>query len=224
MTEALRLLRAEIGDERAQLGFAGAPFTLACYAVQGSGSKDWATVRRLMYSEPERFDAVLSRIGEVVAELLVLQLDAGADAVQLFDTWAGTLSLADYERIVAPTVKRIIDRVHEAGGKIVLYQKDGSHLLEAAIDSGADCVGLDWRVDLSRAAELAEGRCALQGNMDPGLLFAPADEIKRRVHAIHEAIGGRTGHIFNLGHGIMPSAPIAGVEAFLAAVASLGES
>lgn len=224
MTEALRRLRAELGDERALLGFAGAPFTLACYAIQGSGSKDWASVRRLMYSEPARFEALLARIGEVVAELLVLQLEAGADAVQLFDTWAGTLSLEDYRRIVAPTVKRIIARVHEAGGRVVHYQKDGAHLLEEAIESGADCVGLDWRVDAQRAAELAAGRCSLQGNMDPGLLFAPPEEIRRRVEGIHEAIGGRTGHVFNLGHGIMPSAPIEGVEAFLAAVAGLGSS
>ena len=223
LARALEMLRAELGDDRALLGFAGAPFTLACYAVQGAGSKDWAAVRRLMYGEPERFAALLERIGDCVAELLLLQLRSGADAVQLFDTWAGTLSLEDYRRIVAPGVKRIIDRVHEAGGKIVLYQKDGAHLLEEAIRSGADAVGLDWRVDAGRAAELAQGRCALQGNMDPGLLFAPAEEIQRRVRAIHDAVGGRTGHVFNLGHGIMPSAPIAGVEAFLSAVAGLAE-
>jgi uroporphyrinogen decarboxylase len=223
LATALRMLREELGDERALLGFAGAPFTLACYAVQGAGSKDWAAVRKLMYGEPERFGALLERISDCVAELLLLQLRSGADAVQLFDTWAGTLSLEDYRRIVAPGVKRIVDRVHEAGGKIVLYQKDGAHLLEEAIASGADAVGLDWRVDPGRAAELAQGRCALQGNMDPGLLFAPPEEIEGRVRAIHEAIGGRTGHVFNLGHGIMPSAPIAGVEAFLAAVAALAE-
>jgi uroporphyrinogen decarboxylase len=224
LTDALRGLREAIGDERALLGFAGAPFTLACYAVQGSGSKDWAAVRRLMYGSPERFDALLDRLAEVVGELLVLQLEAGADAVQLFDTWAGTLSVEDYRARVAPGVRRIVDRVHAAGGRIVLYQKDGSHLLEEAIASGADCVGLDWRVDFARAATLAGGRCALQGNLDPGVLFAPPDEIHRRVRAIHEAVGGRTGHVFNLGHGITPTAPIAGVEAFLDAVASLGEA
>lgn len=130
LAETLRRVRGELGEDRALLGFAGAPFTLACYALEGGGSKDFASTRRLMHSDPETFAALLEKLGDAVSELLLLELDAGADAVQLFDTWAGQLTGQDYARHVAPSVERIIARVHEAGGKVILYQRDGAHLLE----------------------------------------------------------------------------------------------
>ncbi|MEM7246439.1 MAG: uroporphyrinogen decarboxylase [Acidobacteriota bacterium] len=224
LPEALRRLRPELGDDRALLGFAGAPFTLACYAIEGGGSKDFASVRQLMLTEPDRFQDLLGRIADMVSELLLMQLEAGADLVQLFDTWAETLSLDDYRQHVAPHVKTIIDRVHAASGKITLFQRGGTHLLPAALESGADCLSLDWRVDVAEAARQAEGRCALQGNLDPAALFAGPEEIERRVKNIHEAVGGRTGHVFNLGHGVLPPTPIDGVASFVEAVGRLGSS
>ena len=222
VADALRLVREKLGPDRALLGFAGAPFTLACYAIEGGGSRDFAAVRSLLHAQPRRFGELLARLADAVGDLLVLQVEAGADAVQLFDTWAGALSREDYAAHVAPHARAIVRRVHDAGGRIILMVKDGGHVVEEMIASGADCIGLDWRVDLAATARTAAGRCSIQGNLDPAVLFAPDAVIRARVDAIHADVGGRTGHVLNLGHGILPGTPIEGVEAFLAAVASLG--
>jgi uroporphyrinogen decarboxylase len=217
----LQAVRDELGGDRALLGFAGAPYTLACYAVDGGSQDEFRETRILMHRDPRRFDDLLATLAEAAAAHLVMQVRAGADAVQLFDTWAGALGAEDYRARVAPHVRQVVTRVQQAGGRVILFIKDGAHLVEEAIASGADAVAVDWRTDMARAAAAAAGRCALQGNLDPIALFARSEEIRRRVSSVHEAVAGRTGHVFNLGHGILPTTPLSGVEAFLAAVAGL---
>lgn len=225
LADALHLVREGLGGaatDRALIGFAGAPWTLACYAIEGKGSKDFAAARGLLHSRPDVVSDLLARCAGVVADLLVLQIRAGADAVQLFDTWGGMLSTEDYRAHVLPHVLGIVRRVRDEGGRIVVFVKDGEHLTTDLVASGATALGFDWRADMARAASMAAGRCAVQGNVDPAALLGPAAGIRRRVAAIHEAVGGRTGHVFNLGHGVLPSTPVEAVDAFLAAVHALG--
>jgi uroporphyrinogen decarboxylase len=187
------------------LGFAGSPFTLACYLVEGGGSKNWEKTKSLMWQEPETFQLLLNKLADAVGDHLQAQVEAGAAAVQLFDTWAGALSSEDFQRFALPAAQRALARVSGAGP-----------FLPWLNDAGADAVGLDWRVDMARArAEL--GDTPVQGNLDPIALFAPPEEIRRKVHDIIRA-AGPTGHVFNLGHGIIPSTPMAGVQAAVAAV------
>jgi uroporphyrinogen decarboxylase len=218
LAEALRLTRAGLGEERALVGFAGAPFTLACYAIEGGGSRDFAAVRAWLYRDPESFGDLLGRISRVVADLLVLQVRSGVDAVQLFDTWGGLLSCPDYREHVSPHVASIVARVHEAGGRLVLFVKDGDHLLEESIDSGADVVAVDWRSDLANVAErLADAGRAVQGNVDPAALLAGPAEVRRRVLEARRDGARGAGHVLNLGHGVLPSTPLQSVAAFMAA-------
>jgi uroporphyrinogen decarboxylase len=223
--DALRLVREGLGGgktDRALIGFAGAPWTLACYAIEGRGSKDFAAARGLLYSRPDVMGDLLARCADVVADLLVLQLRAGADAVQLFDTWGGMLSSEDYRTHVLPHVAGIVRRVRAEGGRIVVFVKDGEHLTTDLLSSDPTALGFDWRADMTSAASHAAGRCAIQGNLDPAALLGSPAGIRRRVEAIHDAVGGRTGHVFNLGHGILPSTPTSAVDVFLAAVDALG--
>ncbi len=226
IAEALRLVRAGIASDagiadhdRALIGFAGAPFTLACYAIEGSGSKDFSTTRAFMYAQPAAFEELMSRFAGAAADLLVEQLRAGADAVQLFDTWGGTLSRADYATHVLPHVVGIVERVHAEGGRIVLFIRDSGHLLDLALSTGADGIGIDWRADVADAASRIGPRAALQGNLDPALLFAPPALIRTRVAELRDAVGS-CAHVLNLGHGVLPGTPIEGVAAFVDAARS----
>lgn len=219
VADALPTIPATLRRFRAQkpdvpiLGFAGAPFTLLCYMVEGHGSKDWLAAKTLLFSDPETAKALLDRLADVVGDFLQSQVDAGASAVQLFDTWAGTLSPDDYERWALPAAQRALARVK--GAPRIYYTKDTAPFLHLVKQTGADVIGLDWRMDVSRA-RAALGDTPIQGNLDPLALFAPPDDITRRVNAILDA-GGGTGHVFNLGHGVLPTTPISGVEAMIAA-------
>jgi uroporphyrinogen decarboxylase len=194
------------------LGFAGAPFTLLCYLVQGEGSRDWERVKALLWSEPQVAQRILDLLADVVGDYLQSQVDAGAVAVQIFDTWAGILGPEDWERWALPSVQRALARV--SGAPRIYYTKDNAPYLDRIRETGADAFGLDWRVDIGRARQVLGPDVPVQGNLDPVALFAPPQEIRRRVRAIIEAAGPR-GHVFNLGHGILPSTPISGVEAML---------
>ena len=220
--DALRLVREAVGPDRAALGFSGAPFTLACYMIEGQGSKTWHNVKAMMFNQPREFGELLDRITDVVIDYLIMQLEVGADAVQLFDTWAGELRTADYERVVLPSTRRIIEAVQSAGGKIVLFAKHAGHLLDATLQAGPDAIGMEWRIDPAIAAARAGALgIAVQGNLDPVELFADPDHIRARVAEIHAAVGGQAGHVFNLGHGVLPPTPISGVQAFIDAVIAL---
>lgn len=220
--EALKLLRAELGDKTALLGFSGAPWTLASYMVEGKGTKSFEHSKAMMYAAPDVMRALLERLADVVIDYLQMQLDAGADAVQLFDTWAGELRRADYDDMVRPSTERIVRTIRGRGGKIMVFARHPGHLLDSTLSLGAHGVGLDWRVDLADAnarRQRLPGHVALQGNLDPIELFAPRAHIERRVAEMHAAAG--QGWIANLGHGVVPGTPIAGVEAFVQAVQSL---
>ncbi|MEQ1502341.1 MAG: uroporphyrinogen decarboxylase [Myxococcota bacterium] len=200
------------------LGFAGAPFTLLCYMCEGKGSDDWIETKKLLYSDPATAERALGMLADVVGDYLQAQIDAGAAGVQIFDTWAGILSVEDYRRFALPAVARALARVK--GAPRIHFTRDTMPFLHLAAETGADVIGLDWRSDVTRARQTL-GATPIQGNLDPIALFAPPAEIRRRVHQICDA-AGPLGHVFNLGHGVVPSTPIAGVEAMVAAVNERG--
>jgi uroporphyrinogen decarboxylase len=213
--ETIRRFRAQRPDVPI-LGFAGAPFTLLCYLVEGMGSREWLVAKRFLWQEPALAAHVLDLLADIVGDLLEAQARAGAAAVQLFDTWAGVLTPEDYVRFALPAAQRALARVKSAPR--IYYTKDSAPFLGHLKATGADCIGLDWRVELG-AARRVLGDIPVQGNLDPALLYAPTDVIRARVRAILEAGGGR-GHVFNLGHGISPNAPIEGVQAMVDEVKS----
>lgn len=219
--DALRLVRAELGSETALLGFAGAPYTLATYMVEGGSSRDLLATKRMQYSDPSCLKALLDRLTDAVSRFLLKQIESGADVVQLFDTWAGNLTPSDYAEFALPYAREIFARLRPTGVPVILYINGVSGVLDLAASSGATVVGVDWRMDLAQASSDAGSSVALQGNLDPVLLFASPARIRAEVRRIHEALGRRTGHIFNLGHGILPGTPVEGAAAFIDAVKEL---
>lgn len=220
--DALRETRKELTDERALLGFSGAPYTLASYMVEGGSSKTYHKIKALMYQAPDAYHDLLGKLAEAVSEYLEMQVDAGADAVQLFDSWAGELSPPDFERFALPYVQRIVERVSDKGAKVIYYINGMGNLVEGMQASGAHVIGVDWRIELATVRERAGADTVVQGNLDPAVLFGPADEIKRRTFAMLDQTGGR-GHIANLGHGLDPLTPIEGIQAFVDAVHAWAE-
>ncbi len=222
--EILRRLRAALARPGIPLlGFAGAPFTLAAYLVEGAGSRSFSALKRILYREPALLRELLDVLTEMTVTYLDAQIDAGAEAVQLFDTWAGLLGPDEYRDWALPTHQAIARRL---GGRVplILYVNDGAHVVESMLDSGADVVSLDWRCDLAAAARLAGRRASVQGNLDPCALAAPRDEIFARVRRMAEQARAARGHILNLGHGCLPDTPVEGVRAFVEAAKSLAAS
>jgi len=222
--DTLGTVREALGDDQALLGFAGAPFTLLCYMCERIGKEPANGAKRLLHAEPAYAGEVLDLLADAVIETLRYQIRCGADAVQLFDTWAGELSPGDYHRFVHPVNARIVAAIREEA-PILLYLKNGAHLLDDAIVAGPTAHAVDWRVDLPAFARrldaLGHTRTAVQGNLDPALLLGPPDGVAAAVRALHEGLGGRPGHVFNLGHGLMPETPIASIAAFVDAVKEL---
>jgi len=223
--EILRTLRGELASARVPLlGFAGAPFTLAAYLVEGRGSSDFPMLRRMMTEAPATLRALLAKLTDLVVAHLEAQVEAGAQVVQLFDTWAGLLSPELYREWVLPTHREIAAKLPRAEAPFVLFVRNSAHLLDLVLEAGADVVSVDWRVDLADAARRAAGRASLQGNLDPGLLFAPPELIAERVQEAAAAAREARGHILNLGHGVLPGTPVEGVCAFTEAARALGAS
>ncbi|HEX9814786.1 MAG TPA: uroporphyrinogen decarboxylase [Myxococcota bacterium] len=222
--EILRVLRAELASASVPLlGFAGAPFTLAAYLVEGKGSKDFATLKRMMYAAPEVLRALQTRLIEMVVGYLNAQIEAGAQVVQLFDTWAGLLGPAEYREWVLPVHTEIAARLDRGRAPLILYVNNGAHVLGEMLESGADVLSLDWRVDVADAARRVGDRASLQGNLDPCALHQGREEIFASVRRIAEAARPARGHILNLGHGCLPDTPVKGVRAFTDAARALGE-
>ena len=220
--EILRRLRRELAaDEVPLLGFAGAPFTLAAYLVEGKGSKDFGALKRMMYREPAVLRALLERLTEMTVAYLNAQIEAGAQSVQLFDTWAGLLSAADYREWILPTHQEIARRLHRDAAPLILYVNGGAHVLDAMIEAGADVLSLDWRVDFADASRRIGQRAAVQGNLDPCALAAEPARIAAWVRELREAGRAARGHVLNLGHGCLPETPVEGVRAFTDAARSL---
>jgi len=222
--EIIRALRAELESSRIPLlGFAGAPFTLAAYLVEGKGSKDFGAVKRMMYAAPEVLRALQSRLIEMVVGYLNAQIEAGAQVVQLFDTWAGLLGPAEYREWVLPVHTEIAARLDRDRAPLILYVNQGAHVVDQMLESGADVLSLDWRVDIADAARRAGDRASLQGNLDPCALHQTREEIFANVRRIAEAARPARGLILNLGHGCLPDTPVEGVRAFTDAARALGE-
>lgn len=201
--EALRMLRSELGERAASLGFAGAPWTLACYLVDGKPTKEYPKTKAMMYGEPEIWNALMDKITSVTELYLQGQIDAGADVVQLFDSWLGLVDEQSYRKHVLPYTKRILDSVRGMAPTIHFGTGVG-HLLPAIRDAQPDMVSVDWRIRLEDAWEIVGHDKGIQGNLDPTMLFAPWDQVEVAARDILQQAAGRNGHIFNLGHGIHP--------------------
>jgi len=206
VAETLRRVRAELPAETTLLGFAGAPLTLAAYLL-ASNSRDHGELRAALYGRPDFFRELLDRLADLTVAYLDLQVAAGAEAVQLFDTWAGLLGEAEYRAFALPAVQRVMAGLAGTVPRIYLV-KDGAHLLEAMAESGADALSLDWRIPLDLAWERLGDDLALQGNLDPGVLLGSPEAVRAGVRDVLRRNGGRPGHVFNLGHGLLPSTPL----------------
>jgi len=213
LAEALERVRAELGDERALIGFCGAPFTLASYMIEGGSSRSYEHTKRALLAEPDFFDGLLARIVDCSIPYLGMQVRAGADAVQVFDSWGGALDARTYRERVLPHVARLVSGARAFGAPVILYVNGAAHLLELLVESGADVLGIDWRVDPADARRRAGERCGLQGNLDPCTLFAPPDVVVRETRRVLDAFDGQLGYIFNLGSGILPRTPVESVAA-----------
>ena len=213
--QAVRLVRRELSDATPLIGFAGAPFTLASYLVEGGSSRHHLRTKQLMYEHPRSWHALLSKLSRLVAEYLTAQVEAGVQAVQLFDSWVGCLAPADYREYVLPHSRAIFDALEPLAVPSIHFGVETSTLLELMQEAGGDVIGLDWRIPLGEGwRRLKRGRpVAVQGNLDPAVLFAPRSEVERRVRAILAEAAGEPGHIFNLGHGILPGSPVDNVRA-----------
>ena len=216
---ALRLARSELGGRVPLIGFAGAPWTLMSYMVEGGGSKSFSRAKRLLVEDPARAHDLLGRLADSVGAFLVAQVQAGAQAVQLFDSWSGALGPPDFREFVLPYLARAARRAASAGAPVIVFAPgSGWALEEIAEATGADVIGVDWQTEAAAARRrLPPERIAVQGNLDPCWLYADPSEIRQRTHRMLEAFGNRS-HIANLGHGILPDVPVSHAQAFVSAV------
>jgi uroporphyrinogen decarboxylase len=213
LMEAIRGTVREVGPTVPVLGFAAAPWTLACYMVEGRTKEGFATVKSFCNQEPEAFKTLLFKIALATSSYLKAQIAAGAAAVQLFDTWCGELSLADYEAFALPAVKEIITRI-DSEVPVIYYTKASHHLMVGVARSGADVLSVDWRVNLRELRRALGPRIALQGNVDPAVLLGPPEKIRHATAEAVAALGG-TGHVLNLGHGILQNTPVENAKLFI---------
>jgi uroporphyrinogen decarboxylase len=205
---AIRLVRQELGSKVPLIGFSGAPFTLASYAIEGGGSKNHAKVKSFIHAEPDAWDRLMEKLTGVVGDYLVAQAQAGAQALQVFDSWAGELSPMDYRDKVLPFARRVVERAQSTGVPVIYFGTNMNGMLRLLPETGADVLGVDWRIEIDDAWDQFGANVAVQGNLDPVMLFAPWDQVQRHVDDILKRTAGRPGHIFNLGHGILPNTPV----------------
>jgi uroporphyrinogen decarboxylase len=202
--ETVRLVRANVPRAAPVIGFAGAPFTLLCYLVCGRPSKEFAAARAFLYAQPDSAQRLLERLSDAMAVYLAAQAAAGAQALMLFESWAGLLALPEYVRFALPAVQRTLAALRASGVPLIYYVNQGSALMSAVAHLDADVIGVDWRASLADVRRTLGSGKAVQGNLDPAALFAPAAELERHAAAVLAAAGDAPGHIFNLGHGIWP--------------------
>jgi uroporphyrinogen decarboxylase len=212
--ETLRLLRSALHEETALVGFCGAPFTLAAYLIEGGGSKTFSTVKAIMYAEPAMLHALLAKLADTAAEYAAAQVSAGAQAVQVFDTWAGELAPDAYERFALPYQKVVVDRIRSLGVPAILFVNGCAGVLELMVRTQADVLSIDWRIGLDAVRARVGANFALQGNVDPAVLLSTVDVVRDAARATLRA-AGPMGHILNLGHGILPPTPIECAQAFV---------
>ena len=212
VSEAVGRVARHFSEKIPVIGFCGAPFTLASYMIEGGGSRHYVHTKKMMYNSPAAWEELMSKLVEVTAEYAADQVRSGADVIQIFDSWVGCLSVEDYRRYVLPHVTSMVRRLQKTGAPIIYFGTDSATLLPAMNETGADVIGLDWRIPLDQGWSALSHRSAVQGNLDPVLLFAEWKELKSRAENILRQASGRPGHIFNLGHGILPETPVDNVK------------
>ena len=212
---AVKLARQELKPTTPLIGFAGAPFTLASYAIEGGSSRHFQKTKGLMWNDPATWDKLLGKISSAILRYLVAQARAGAQVVQLFDSWVGCLSRSDYERYVMPHSQSILRGLRDEGILAIHFGTDTGAFLDRMRIAGGDVIGVDWRQPLDTAWETIGDGVAIQGNLDPIALFAPKEVLEAKIDDILDRAAGRPGHIFNLGHGVLPGAPIEAVETLI---------
>lgn len=211
--DAIRLVRQELGRTGVPLiGFSGAPFTLACYAIEGGGSRAFLRTKRMMTADPDAWRRLMDKLSEVVSGYLRAQAGAGAQALQIFDTWVGELSPAEFESNVMPYLKNIIEAIRPAGVPLIYFGTNTNGMLELLGTLGTDVIGVDWRIGLGDARRRLGKNVAVQGNLDPTALFDPWEVLAAKAALVLDGAQGRPGHIFNLGHGILPKTPVDNVR------------
>ena len=215
VSEAVRLVCQHFGTRLPVIGFCGAPFTLASYMIEGGGSRNYVHTKKMMYCSPAAWDELMCKLIAVVSQYVAEQVRAGADVIQIFDSWVGCLSVEDYRRYVLPRTTELVKTLQKTGAPIIYFATESTALLPSMKQTGAEVIGLDWRIPLDegwRGVGLTGG---VQGNLDPVLLFADWNELRSRAEEILRRAGGRPGHIFNLGHGILPETPVDNVKALV---------
>jgi uroporphyrinogen decarboxylase len=215
VAEAIRRVVKHFGETLPVIGFCGAPFTLASYMIEGGSSRSYTNTKRLMYRQPAVWGELMSKLVKVLAEYSVEQAHAGADAIQVFDSWVGCLSVDDYRSYVLSHVTKLVEELRQSGVPVIYFGTDTSALLPYMKETGAEVIGVDWRVGLDQAWESLGFTGAVQGNLDPALLFANQELLRERTYDVLGRAGGRPGHIFNLGHGILPGTPVENVLALV---------
>lgn len=225
VTDAVRLIRKELNGRVPLIGFSGSPWTLATYMVEGQSSRDFKRIKTMAYQQPEAIHELLSKLSESVYVYLRAQILAGAQAIQIFDTWGGALSHSAYEEFslgyMADIVQKLKNDEDCAQTPVILFTKNGGQWIEKIAQTGCDAAGLDWTTDIGIAKQVVNGKIALQGNMDPAILLSSPDCIRQEVERILKAYGNAPGHIFNLGHGITPDVPVESAAAFIKSVHEL---
>src|SRR5436305_2630417 len=212
VSEAVALVAKHFKDRVPVIGFCGAPFTLASYMIEGGGSRNYVHAKKMMYNSPAEWDALMRKLVAVTAAYSADQVKAGADAIQIFDSWVGCLSVEDYRRYVLPHVTGMVELLRKTGVPVIYFGTDSATLLPAMKETGADVIGLDWRIPLDEGWSRLDHATAVQGNLDPVLLFLEWNELKSRAQNILEQAAARPGHIFNLGRGILPETPVEHVK------------
>ena len=212
------------GDQLGIIGFCGAPFTLASYMIEGGSSRNYIETKKMMYSDRAAWPLLMEKLITVLAGYAQQQVEAGADVIQIFDSWAGALSVQDYREFCLGPTTQLVRQVQQMGVPVIYFGVDTASLLPAMRETGADVIGLDWRTPLDEGWRAVGAGCAVQGNLDPIALFAPEDVLRTRVEEVLRLAAGRPGHIFNLGHGIVPGTPVANVIRVVEWVKELGRS
>jgi uroporphyrinogen decarboxylase len=212
VSEAVSLVAKHFAGRVPVIGFCGAPFTLASYMIEGGGSRNYVHAKKMMYNSQADWENLMYKLIAVTAEYSAAQVRAGADVIQIFDSWVGCLSVEDYRRYVLPFVATLVKRLQKTGAPIIYFGTDSATLLPSMSETEAEVIGLDWRIPLDEGWTRLNHRCAVQGNLDPVLLFADWKELKSRAEDILRRAAGRPGHIFNLGHGILPETPVENVK------------
>ena len=215
VSDAVQLVARHLAGRTPVIGFCGAPFTLASYMIEGGGSRHYIETKRLMYRDTVAWDELMRRIARVVSQFAAQQVNAGADAIQVFDSWVGALSPSDYARFVLPHTKMLIAELKATGAPVIYFGTDTATLLPHMKQTRAEVIGVDWRMPIDDAFEMLGENYAVQGNLDPVVLFASEAEVRRQVRELLDRVGGRIGHIFNLGHGVLPETPVENVLALV---------